>query len=305
MKSVSTDHFPRVVARPDRFWLFNPILKKRYENRPEERVRLCWVEYILHQTKWSKSRIGFEAPIKVSQEKNTLRADLILYSKNMEPAVLVECKSNSVKLNQAAAEQAARYNSQTKARHMVLTNGLEDYWFEIKGNVIQSTGNFFEEDSTKWNSQRNHEYWHQRGFCSSRIPADMKHWLTPAINTFWKEENTAQKQYLDFGKTLLNVPMNQYYNIFDMGDERKLALTFLGYGTSDNYVVSVLNFRGVNQGVLVINLNLYQQKEKGAILLINGRKRQTDLSDRDLPFDFDSFYPKQIETLPRHLINFF
>lgn len=305
MKSVAFEHFPRVVAGSNRFWLFNPILKKRYENRPEERVRLKWVEYILHQTDWKKSRIGFETPVRIPQEKNTLRADLILYSKEMKPSILVECKADSVKLSQSAAEQAARYNTELKAKHLVLTNGIEDFWFKKEGKEIHQAENFFEEDSTFLNQESEYSYWQKRGFCSSRTDVTTNHWLTSALHTFWLADTGGHKRYLDFQKTILPVPMNQYYKVFDMDSGRRLAVSFIGYGTSDNYIIAILNFEGANQGILTINLDKLQEQEGQPISLIRGNNQKTNVPGGTLPLNLQNFNVNQIKNLPQSLIKFF
>lgn len=305
MKSVVFDHFPRVVAGSNRFWLFNPILKKRYENRPEERVRLKWVEYILHHTDWKKSRIGFETPVKVPQQKNTLRADLILYTDEMKPSILVECKSDSVKLNQTAAEQAARYNTDLKAQYLVLTNGIEDFWFEKTEKEIQKSENIFEKNSSFSDRERDIDYWQKRGFCSSRIDLITRDWLTSALHTFWLSDDEGRKQYLDFQKTVLPVPMNHYYKIFEIDSERRLAVSFIGYGTSDNYIVAILNFQGVNQGVFTVNLDRLPEDKSGSLSLIRGNKQQADIAGRTLPIEMEHFDASQIKNLPQSIIKFF
>lgn len=305
MKSVAFDHFPRVVAGSSRFWLFNPILKKRYENRPEERVRLKWVEYILHHTNWKKSRIGFEAPVKIPQEKNKLRADLILYSNEMKPSILVECKSDSVKLSSSTAEQAARYNTGLKANHLVLTNGIEDFWFEKKGTEIHQAENIFEEDSSFLNQEREYSYWQKRGFCSSRTHSTTNDWLISALPAFWLADTGGNKRYLDFQKSVLPVPMNQYYKVFDMDAGRRLAVGFIGYGTSDNYIIAILNFQGINQGILTINLDKLLGQESESISLIRGNNQKAEIPDHTLPLSLEHFDSSQIKNLPQSLIKFF
>ena len=305
MKSVAFDHFPKVVSGKDRFWLFNPILKKRYENRPEERVRQRWVEYLFHQTKIKKSRIGFESPVKLPQERNTLRADLILHSKKMKPIVLIECKSRAVKLTSSTAEQAAKYNSKVKAKYVVLTNGIEDYWFEIKEDTVEASDNMFGESDIFSKVIKGYAYWSQRGFCSSRSDLQLTEWLTSSLNTFWSGKSGGVRQFLDFQKTVLPVPMNHYYKVFTIDEDRKLALGFVGYGRSDNYIVAVLNHNGINRGVLTINLDRYQRDKKKSVVLIRDDQLKKDLSNRHLPLDIGSFSPSQVTNLHQTLINFF
>lgn len=266
-KSVAYNHFPQVVVQDNRFWLFNPILKKRYENRPEERVRLQWVEYLLHQTDWKKSRIGFETPVKLQQSKNTLRADLVLYSDEMKPHTLIECKSDTVNLNQAVAVQAARYNMQVKARHLVLTNGIEDYWFERADDSIEEEVNFFDEEFCFPEIKRDHNYWYRRGFCSKEINTELKDWLVELLNNFWSEGTERMRLYLDFKQTLLPVPMNQYYKLIDIDSDRRVAISFSGSDFADSHLIAILNEEGTNRAILSVNLAKITAGEKEAILL--------------------------------------
>lgn len=307
MKSVAFDHFPRVVVETNRFWLFNPVLKKRYENRPEERVRLMWVEYILHQTGWKKSRIGFELPVKIHQNKHAVRADLILYDHSMKPAVLIKCKSESVKLKHTAAEQAARYNSEVNASFLALTNGIEDYWFEQTNGGIQPAGPVFDERSSfaNANPERNSVYWQQRGFCSSTANSVPGDWLPTALRMFWSCETGGEKQYLDFKKTMLPVPMNQFYKVFDAGPERRLAVSFIGTGSSQNHIVGILFKKGENKGIVSINLDKLLKEKKEPVTIFRDHEVKTASFRNTSPFNFSDFEPDQIRNLPQIIMNFF
>lgn len=304
-KSVAYDHFPRVVAQDNRFWLYNPILKKRYENRPEERVRLNWVEFLNHQTDWQKTRIGFETPVKLQQAKNTLRADLVLYSDSVEPSILIECKSHSVTLNQTVAQQAARYNSEVKANHLVLTNGIEDFWFEKTADSIDQTSNILNQHTPIHELKRDEQYWEQRGFCSSKSSEQIKNWLTNLLDHFWSDEFLGSKQYLDFQSSVLPVPMNQYYKLFEMDSDRRLAITFIGTNSSGSFLVGVLNSGGSNKGIVSINLDELRAKNEDAITIFEkGNKRSVSSKNFKL-FQFSEFNSAQIENLTETLINFF
>ncbi|HMB41744.1 MAG TPA: type I restriction enzyme HsdR N-terminal domain-containing protein, partial [Balneolaceae bacterium] len=139
MKSASLYHFPQVIIEDGQKWLFNPVLKKRFKNRPEERVRLQWVDFLLNQTDWNKNRIGFETPVQLRREDRALRADLLLYSDDVAPYALIECKSDQIKLSDSTAVQAARYNSLLHAPYIILTNGREDLVYKVEDGTAKST----------------------------------------------------------------------------------------------------------------------------------------------------------------------
>ncbi len=305
MKSVAIGHFPKVVVQADRFWLYNPILKKRYENRPEERVRLKWVEYLLHQTHWKKSRIGFESPVKTRQDKNTLRADLILHSQNMEPRVLIECKSERINITSKTAEQAAKYNSQVKAPYLVLTNGIEDFWFEQKEGEVQAIKNFFDEQALFPEMKRDFQYWQQRGFCSDHKDDEMKEWISAALDTFWVDTDRLYVRYLDFKETILPVPMNHHYKLIDVGNEKRLAVSFIGTDSSDTFIVAILNSKGVNKGIISVNLNKMQNEAEEPAILYTGDHKKTVSVQRHFPFTFSNFRAGHVEDLPAFFMNVF
>ena len=253
MKSASQYHFPQVIIKDGHKWLFNPVLKKRFKNRPEERVRLQWVDFLLNQTDWNRNRIGFETPVQLRREDRALRADLLLYSDDVAPYALIECKSDHIRLSDSTAVQAARYNSLLHAPYIILTNGREDLVYKVEDGTAKSTNyplNIFQEPNV-----RGLDYWQKRGFCSEVIQPALNKLMVRLQSRFWLESSLAELKYLSFKESFLPIPMDHFYQIFTEKDEEKLAVTVIGYGASANYIIAVLNKKGVNRGVCVINLD--------------------------------------------------
>jgi len=253
MKSASLYHFPQVIIEDGQKWLFNPVLKKRFKNRPEERVRLQWVDFLLNQTDWNKNRIGFETPVQLRREDRALRADLLLYSDDVAPYALIECKSDQIKLSDSTAVQAARYNSLLHAPYIILTNGREDLVYKVEDGTAKSTNyplNIFQEPNV-----RRLDYWQKRGFCSEVMQPALKKRMEWLQSGFWMKSSFSELTYLSFKESFLPIPMDHFYQIFTGKDEERLAVTVIGYGASANYIIAVLNKKGVNRGVCVINLD--------------------------------------------------
>ncbi|MEX2346040.1 MAG: type I restriction enzyme HsdR N-terminal domain-containing protein [Balneolaceae bacterium] len=304
MKSIATGHFPRLIRDHNKTWLFNPVLKKRFANRPEERVRLKWVEYLIHQTEWSKSRIGFEAPVTLHRDGSTLRADLVLYTQNMKPHILVECKSGSVSLTPAVAEQAARYNSRVMAPYLVLTNGVQDYWFEQKEGSIKPAEPPFEETEVLRNIYESENYWTSRGFYSPKSSPEVQTRLKKVLPAFWKNKSR-ENRFLDFKESFLPFPMNHFYRIVSADDDIKMAAGFLGAPESGSFLVGIMNRKGMNEGVVVVNLDDLEAGKRKSVTLFEGKKgRQTDISRVSPDFIFEPD-PGAIENLPLFLMRFF
>ena len=105
--------------------LFNPVLRKAYVARPEERVRLSFIDMLLTEELFPSTRIGFEVPVDALHADSATRADIVLYDEDFKPWMLVECKAPGVPVTEATAIQAAQYNRRLAAPWVVLTNGTQ------------------------------------------------------------------------------------------------------------------------------------------------------------------------------------
>lgn len=303
MKSVAVSHFPEVIVEPDQKWLFNPILKKRFKNRPEERVRLQWVEFLIHQTGWKKTRIGFETPVQLRQSQYKQRADLILVDDTMKPYILIECKAESVALNQAAAEQAARYNTKVEAPYVVLTNGITDVCYHIKGGNAEPAELPLpvQEPAIK----KNIRYWQKRGFISGDVRQADEAIFTNFLTQLFLPEASAEVKYLPFKQTWLPFPMEHYYRIFTVDDTARIFVSVMGGKKNESYLVAMLNKQGKNEGILLINLDAYFQKRKDSARVISAGKEKIADAGEIFPHDFLQSEPHTVVKLPELLLNFF
>lgn len=303
MKSPAQHHFPQVKIEKSQKWLYNPVLKKRFKDRPEERVRLAWLEYLLHQTDVKKSRIGFENPVKSIQAKNDLRADLIIYNSSLEPHILVECKAENVPLNRTTAEQAARYNQSVKARYIVLTNGVEDLWFEYKdGNTDQVSSRLNQKPNIAL--QKNADYWSERGFLKANADKKLADFMIDLLNRFWDEQFTGSKRYLAFQGDLDGLPLSHYYKIVDINDETRLAVTLISDGNAGQYILAILNEKGVSTGMVTADVEKLISNQNSAVRVYRDGAvsvKNADLSELYL----EESVSGNLKKLPNSLLNFF
>jgi hypothetical protein len=112
--------------------LFNPVQKSALVDRPEERVRLRMIEFLVREAGFSLNRMSTEIGIKSFTADSSLRTDILCFDELHRPLLLVECKSESVKLDEKAAIQIARYNRTVKAPYILLSNGLRDVLFAVR-----------------------------------------------------------------------------------------------------------------------------------------------------------------------------
>lgn len=267
--SVAKYHFPVFKINQLDKWLYNPVLKKRYRNRPEERVRLQWVEFLINQTSWKSSRIGFEASVKLRQEENALRADLILYDSKLKARILIECKADNVSLGKGSAQQASRYNSDIGAEFIVLSNGVTDYFYHQNGERLNFEQLPIELNMNKHSgSERTIEYWSDRGFCNlNAVQGEV-------LNYFYSHHEDSEIRYLNFKDSILSIPMDHYYRIYKTGETEKLAVGFLGFKEAGSYLVVILNKKGVNEALAVLNLEHVLNQNRSDVAVY--RKNEID-----------------------------
>ncbi len=110
-------------------YIFGAIRKKWLVLQPEEMVRQLMIQYLIREKAFNRNRIIVERGVKVNKLER--RCDIIVYGPEVEPFLLVECKSPKVKVRQEAFEQAAWYNMPLRVRFVVVTNGIVTYCYGL------------------------------------------------------------------------------------------------------------------------------------------------------------------------------
>jgi hypothetical protein len=107
--------------------IFDPFRKKWVTLTPEEWVRQNMLQFIAGKMGYPKSHIAIEKKIKLFDTEK--RFDIVVYNGNMEPHILIECKSMNEDLNGSVLDQALRYSMSIPALYIVITNGVYCYAF--------------------------------------------------------------------------------------------------------------------------------------------------------------------------------
>ena len=109
--------------------IFDPVRHKYVTLTPEEWVRQNLISYLAHVKGYPVSMIGVEKQLMLN--KLSKRFDLVVFGRNANPFLLVECKAPGVEINERTFDQAARYNMLLKAEYFLITNGMEHYTCRI------------------------------------------------------------------------------------------------------------------------------------------------------------------------------
>ena len=112
--------------------IYDSVRKKWVALTPEEWVRQNFISYLIFEKKYPRSLIRHEETI---QSFNKIkRCDAVIYSSEIEPLLILECKAPYVKINEKTFSQIAIYNAALKAPFLMVTNGLDHYCCKINFN---------------------------------------------------------------------------------------------------------------------------------------------------------------------------
>lgn len=109
--------------------IFDSIRKKYVRLTPEEWVRQNFIQFLVSEKKYSPALLAVETGVNVNN--NPQRADLIVFDRQGNPAMVVEFKAPEVKITQQTFDQVARYNMPLKVKFLIVSNGLQHYCCQI------------------------------------------------------------------------------------------------------------------------------------------------------------------------------
>ena len=125
-------NLPDYQLRIDSDKIFDPIRRKWVALTPEEWVRQNFATWLIMEKKYPKSLIRIEETIKAFEKLK--RCDIVVYSKEIIPKLIVECKKSDIQITNKTFDQIAIYNSAVKAPYLIVTNGLDHFCCKINFN---------------------------------------------------------------------------------------------------------------------------------------------------------------------------
>jgi hypothetical protein len=112
----------RIRTNGDKQEVFDSVRKLFVALTPEEWVRQHFIHYLAVHRNVPRSLIAVEASLRVNRLKK--RSDIVVYGKEGNPCLIVECKAPEVAVTQAVFDQVAIYNMALKVPFLAVTNGL-------------------------------------------------------------------------------------------------------------------------------------------------------------------------------------
>ncbi len=115
--------------------IFDEIRKNWIILTPEEWVRQNFIHYLIQTQNYPAALIGVEKEISLGELKK--RFDVLVYDRNHQPWMMIECKAMDVELSEKVLEQIIRYHVSVPVPYIVITNGSYTYaWKKKEGRLI-------------------------------------------------------------------------------------------------------------------------------------------------------------------------
>ena len=105
--------------------IFDILRKKYIALTPEEWVRQHFVHFLVEHKGYPAALMANEIQLKVGEK--TLRADSVLYSRDLKPRMIIEYKAPHIPITQKVFDQISIYNMRLHVDYLVVSNGLQHY----------------------------------------------------------------------------------------------------------------------------------------------------------------------------------
>ena len=118
--------------------IFDPLRKRWLMLTPEEWVRQNFVQYLIREKQYPAALIAMEKVIRLGELKK--RFDILVYDRNHRPWMMIECKSPSIRMDEAVLHQLLRYHISVQTGYLVITNGTYAYGWEKEDSGLKLIG---------------------------------------------------------------------------------------------------------------------------------------------------------------------
>lgn len=92
---------------------------------PEEWVRQHFIHWLTVDLGYPAALLANEVQLHIGHK--TLRADSVLYDRQLQPRMIIEYKAPHVEITQQVFDQVLTYNLQLQAPYLVVSNGIHHY----------------------------------------------------------------------------------------------------------------------------------------------------------------------------------
>lgn len=113
--------------------IFCLIRRKWILLTPEEKVRQFTLQLLINEYHFPQKYISVEKTITVNELSK--RYDIVVFNQQLQPKILIECKEETIELNEKTLRQIATYNLKLSVPFLVVTNGIQSFYFKIENET--------------------------------------------------------------------------------------------------------------------------------------------------------------------------
>lgn len=139
MPSLTNIEWFKTTERNGQTLIFDPVRRKYVALTPEEKVRQVLIHHLVVNCNMPMGLMAVEYLVKVNNMPK--RCDIAVFGKDGSPLIIVECKAESVKIDQSVLDQALRYFSGMPAKYIILSNSKQTFCFSITGQGVKALEN--------------------------------------------------------------------------------------------------------------------------------------------------------------------
>ena len=124
---------PSIKIIKNKKHIFCLIRRKWILLTPEEKVRQFTLQLLINEYHFPQKYISVEKKITVNELSK--RYDIVVFNQQLQPKILIECKEETIELNEKTLRQIATYNLKLSVPFLVVTNGIQSFYFKIENET--------------------------------------------------------------------------------------------------------------------------------------------------------------------------
>lgn len=124
---------PSIKIIKNKKHIFCLIRRKWILLTPEEKVRQFTLQLLINEYHFPQKYISVEKTITVNELSK--RYDIVVFNQLLQPKILIECKEETIELNEKTLRQIATYNLKLSVPFLVVTNGIQSFYFKIENET--------------------------------------------------------------------------------------------------------------------------------------------------------------------------
>lgn len=126
------DYEIKLSGTPTKPTIFDILRRKYVALTPEEWVRQHFVHFLINHKGYPATLLANEVKLKIGDKH--LRADTVLYSRELKPRIIIEYKAPHIAITQKVFDQITIYNMLLHVDYLIVSNGLQHYCCKMDYN---------------------------------------------------------------------------------------------------------------------------------------------------------------------------